>query len=290
MADQVADPAAVFAAAAALLQAASPETRRRLLEERFGVVLPADAPAPAPARQAPVEDDRRSEGRSEASYEARVRDDISVKLYKKPEMFSGERRDDWTYVKTQAWLHKLLVYLKNVLRGVPEQSRLDFIGQYFEGDAHNWWRRYDDEEGHTNFQDLADFEAHFRDRFLPESERRALREKIRFVFQTNSVAAYTDKFLRLADQTDMTEEEKRDQYLWGITEISLRQELNLRCPKTLHAAIKIARDWENSLVALKEQQKFISMMKNVGGGKGMGGGYGNNGKGKAGITSNSSNV
>eukprot|EP00744_Colponema_vietnamica_P018491 GILI01026099.1.p1 GENE.GILI01026099.1~~GILI01026099.1.p1 ORF type:complete len:267 (+),score=55.30 GILI01026099.1:165-965(+) len=228
-AQQVADPAAVFAAAAALLQAASPETRRRLLEERFGVVFPAAAPAPAPAPavappvppQAPVEVDRRSEaGRSDASLEGRDlmrRDDISVK------------------VKTQAWLHKLLVYLKNVLRGVPEQSRLDFIGQYFEGDAHNWWRRYDDEDGHTQFEDLADFEAHFRDRFLPESERRALREKIRFVFQTNSVAAYTDKFL------------------WGITEISLRQELNLRCPKTLHAAIKIARDWENSLVALKHE-------------------------------------
>lgn len=147
----------------------------------------------------------------------------------KPDTYDGKRTNN----AVDAWLYSINLYFD--FYETSDSTRVSYAATLLRGPAQLWWRMMG-----TPITTWDVFETSIRAQFSPINAIKAARDKISALRQTRSVQAYANDFQALLLQIpDMGSADQLDRFIRGLKN-DIRIEVELREPKTLAEAIRIA--------------------------------------------------
>lgn len=144
--------------------------------------------------------------------------------------------------KVSMWLFHLRQYFETT--GITEESMIvNYAASLLRDNAMVWWKCHIDLADRKIVPRIAtwtDFYAAITSEFQPINTTKIARDKLAELKQRNSVQSYAFEFRNIvAELPSMTEEEKVDKFIRGLKDRT-RQEVDIRDPKSLEEAIRIA--------------------------------------------------
>lgn len=240
-------------------------------DQLWRLVVPAPAAPPVVAAPAPVVP-------QVAPDHGNPRRNLA-KAYKKPQDFDGSAK--WRLLQSETWLKQTVDYILISTEGNPEWDQVNVIGQYLVNDAWTWWSYYYDEHTRrTRIRTIEEFKHLFRLRWVPEEEKRRVRDQLRVYVQGNkSVFTYVNGYQNLVEQLpELSMSEQINGFIWGLRDIDLKKRLACQRFHDLHDVITEVRKYDAIDHSARMQERFLrtGFRSNTGGGTVSGGGSGGN--------------
>ena len=161
----------------------------------------------------------------------------------KPDCFRGGR-------KVASWLFGLEQYFL-VMGAVSDESKVLFAGTLLLDTAADWWRGVS--KAITNglqapISSWPEFKARLTAHFQPVNEEDFARQQVRILKQTGGVRDFVARYQALILQIpSMDERSKVDNFTTGL-KAGVRQWVKLQDPHTLEAAMRVAEQFQTTLL------------------------------------------
>lgn len=150
----------------------------------------------------------------------------------KPTNFSGEDKER---TNADAWIFAMQNWLTLSNADLTSSASAHLAASFLTLDAATWWRSLPNRP--NNFSDFASV---FLERFRPFNHEKQARAELDSLRQKRSVREYANEFLTIVMRiTDMSENDKLHRFMSGL-KAAHRKDVELREPKTLQEAIRLA--------------------------------------------------
>ena len=160
-----------------------------------------------------------------------------------PPIFHGNKAGP----KISMWLFHLRQYFETI--GVHDEIMIvNYAASLLRDNAMVWWKCHIDLADRKLVPRIStwkEFYAAITAEFQPINTTKIARDRLAELRQRNSVQSYAFEFRNItAEIPGMTEDEKVDKFIRGLKE-KTRQEVDIRDPKTLDEAIRIADRYDS---------------------------------------------
>ena len=173
----------------------------------------------------------------------------------KPDIFEG-RRDG---ANVERWLFQVQQYFE--FYGTKDTERIRYAALLLRGTAAIWWQTRTDavQQNHaTEIRTWKQFCTAVTDQFRPVNAVNRARDRLANLRQTGAVKGYIELFRNIAlEIPDLSEAEKLDRFKRGLRPRT-RQEVELRDPRNLDEAERLADRIDSTLFMKSTRTPFIS--------------------------------
>lgn len=160
---------------------------------------------------------------------------------RKPSTFSGNK---WDANALEAWIQEVDTYF--YLTGVPGEQQSIAASSFFVGHAALWWRMKIQNHGLAEVGSWEDLKQDLRQQFKPARAESEARDKLSKLRQKGKLTFYVLKFRELIAQIpNISDDEKLNRFLEGLTDIRMRRELDYRQPENWNEAIQLALRYDS---------------------------------------------